>query len=365
MVGLAATTLIATFVISYVDYQRADGFFGQIDEVSGGIYGEAHLPGDPLFSYQELLDVLPLYENPDEGMLATYGEAQLNETRLLVLSQIEFWEEMADKGFTPDYRRQLLRERQIAIWLGGGSLTALLFISGGLLLRRENGHILSHEEGEKVAVSEEVNSDFADSGDQRTEETFVPLPDQAVVSDSSNQKEGEQVENPLGADIDSRYHELISGNLQENEEVLAAAAGGIKEIIPFNKEEKWTDGVILVTNKRAVRLYKSWYREGVRAIPLEKVTSVSTSKGMLGIVTVAIASANDDFWIKLSGDNAAKITDFLEKARKSFEAGQADSIDQSTADPISSLEKLAELFDRGLINEDEFTQAKQKIIDQM
>ena len=143
--------------------------------------------------------------------------------------------------------------------------------------------------------------------------------------------------------------------LSDGEQVLAFSSG-------LMNGNTW---LITLTDKRIIFLDKGMiYGLKQTMIDLDKVNSISGQTGIIfGKISIEDGASSwqiNQVWKKTVVTFTNKVRDAIE-ARKS--ASRHATAPQSNGDEvITKLEKLAALFEKGIINQDEFTQQKARIL---
>lgn len=117
-------------------------------------------------------------------------------------------------------------------------------------------------------------------------------------------------------------------------------------------------GLLVATNKRVIFISKTLFSLKVEDFAYDKITSTQYSTGMI-FGDIVIYAAGNKAKIKDIDKHDAK--DMAEFIRAFISNGDS----KSEFDLTKELEKLAKLKEQGVINDDEFTQMKAKLIDKM
>ena len=88
-------------------------------------------------------------------------------------------------------------------------------------------------------------------------------------------------------------------------------------------------------------------------IPLKSISSVEVSKGLLPTVTVYASGNNITFKV---GVEAQKIATIIREMLSNLGSGV------KAVDPISQVERLAQLLEKGLLTSEEFETKKKEIL---
>jgi len=122
-------------------------------------------------------------------------------------------------------------------------------------------------------------------------------------------------------------------------------------------------GLVVLTDERLFFLEESLGSETLEQFDLDVITSMSVNKTMTG-ETLQIFTAGHTAGIKSMGHGQA---DALERAFRTRQQPAAAAFSAAAAgeDPITQIERLASLRDRGLLSNDEFEAKKAELIARM
>ena len=162
--------------------------------------------------------------------------------------------------------------------------------------------------------------------------------------------------------LEKKYVRLISDNLRDGEQVHAAEAGMTRAPV-LDKKDSLTDGVLVVTDQRVLLVSKFWLQESVRTIPVSKISSVQTQKGMLGLVSIEVITSNEELEIKVNKNAAPNLIEAIEAQRNALEG--ENKTPQELSNPLDQIEKLADLHAKGILSDDEFSQKKSKLLEEI
>lgn len=141
--------------------------------------------------------------------------------------------------------------------------------------------------------------------------------------------------------------------LHGDEEVVAATQG-----LALNKTS-----IIVATQKRILLLEKDalGFSSGSRTIPLDKVSAITASKGMI-FGTIEITTSNEE--IKVEKVAGGEVDAFVSAVRHVLDNPASTSSPAATDAPngLDQLEKLAELHAAGILTDAEFSAAKAKAL---
>jgi hypothetical protein len=141
-------------------------------------------------------------------------------------------------------------------------------------------------------------------------------------------------------------HHLLHGS----ERVLALGQGS------YDKKQ----GLVVLTNERLFFFEKSLGSETLEEFPLRSISSMQTSKKLTGERLKIHASGNDAEITHMGDGNANEITRCYRAIGR--EAVPAPPSSSAPEDPITQIEKLAGLRDRGLLSNEEFEAKKADLL---
>ena len=143
---------------------------------------------------------------------------------------------------------------------------------------------------------------------------------------------------------------------QGKEEIKARekAAIYVFKCLP-NDDEKGTLNMPFgaVFADRVVKFQKRWTGNVNEEIPMKNISSVEVSKGILPTVTVYASGNNISFKV---GVEASKVASTIREL-----IGKGSSV-QTALDPVSQVEKLSLLLEKGLLTREEFDAKKKEIL---
>lgn len=146
--------------------------------------------------------------------------------------------------------------------------------------------------------------------------------------------------------------------LQANgEEVLAWAPGYIGKMMG-NGDDQQKNGVLIITNSRAVFYKKGIFSETINSIALDKISAVDKKMGVIaGSVVITTSNQKIDF-------NALDKNQLKQCADAIEQAGSKPAADTTAAtDSLDQITKLAALKDAGHITQQEFDAKKAELLD--
>lgn len=149
---------------------------------------------------------------------------------------------------------------------------------------------------------------------------------------------------------------------KSGENVLAWADGYIGEMMGTGDNTQH-NGVLIITEERAIFYRKGIMGEVLETMPLKTITSVER-KSMLGHRVIRLHTSHDDLSFKtFQKDGEAKLIEAIEAGR-SQEKSPEQSAPQEP-DAMDKLKKLAELKDSGILTQEEFDAKKAQILESM
>ena len=154
--------------------------------------------------------------------------------------------------------------------------------------------------------------------------------------------------------------EAIDEMLQDGEHVVAHVYG-VKCDPPTGTSGK-VAGALAVTNRRIVFAGKSIASRLNHSLPLNTVTSVELNKGvMFTHIKVTLAGSYENYLVKY-----LEAEDFMAKTQAALMEVHAPVAQPSAATGAASvadeLSKLSGLRDQGILSDDEFQAAKQRLL---
>jgi hypothetical protein len=162
--------------------------------------------------------------------------------------------------------------------------------------------------------------------------------------------------------IPSRFQKMIDESLRDGEALKVVASGFFRKPT-VDKTDSFMAGILLVTDQRVIRMFKLWWNESVQGIPISKISSVGTDKGMLGIVTINVTTANEEMDFRVNKAFAPALVDAIEEQRRM--SGGSGTETGQILDPISQIEKLAALHSKGILSDEEFADKKAELLKQI
>ena len=158
----------------------------------------------------------------------------------------------------------------------------------------------------------------------------------------------------------SKGEELVTELLGEGETIKATILA--TQCDPPSSKTGKVAGCLAITNNRVMFAGRAITQKVSRVIPWSQVTSLQLSKGMmLSHIQITLAGSYENFLVKY---NDAQ--EFLGVAQAELERSRQVASDARSAPTgatsADELVKLAELHRQGILTDDEFTQAKAKLL---
>ena len=117
---------------------------------------------------------------------------------------------------------------------------------------------------------------------------------------------------------------------------------------------------IVLFSDRVLKVSGNLLMRGKEFTPIEKITSVEISGGIMPAIEIYTSGNTISFKSDvISGPHFVELLRGLIDQKNSSAKGDSQDVNSVTA-----LEKLADLFERGLLTEQEFTSQKKKILSQ-
>ncbi|MEI6622219.1 MAG: PH domain-containing protein, partial [Actinomycetes bacterium] len=128
-------------------------------------------------------------------------------------------------------------------------------------------------------------------------------------------------------------------------------------------------GILALTDRRLIFLRDGWTSKTVEDFPLDKISSVQWSSGMLMGSIMIFVSGNKSAVTNVQKDSGKALTDDvrgrISGARSRPDAAPAQPVAQpveQAPDPMAVLERLAQLHSAGILSDDEFATKKAEIL---
>lgn len=158
--------------------------------------------------------------------------------------------------------------------------------------------------------------------------------------------------------------ERVESMLSGDERVLyIAPTNAVIKSVNTRKMEK-LPGVFTLTDKRILFVYKAGFSEAVEIIPLMEIHDVNCAGNGLtgGHVTIHTMTKTLDVLVTYKKEVMKEIQRMIYEAAQACRYAENAPASQN-ADGIAQIEKLHDLFQKGIITEEEFTAKKMQILD--
>jgi hypothetical protein len=157
---------------------------------------------------------------------------------------------------------------------------------------------------------------------------------------------------------------------------MSVKTGGKREINKLD-EHLWPDervseittgyygggtGLIVLTDRRLFFLKDGWVNKTHEDFPIEKVSSVAFSSGMLLGKIAVFASGNKAEIANVNKQDGKRIVDNM---RARLSAPKAETAPAQSESPLEQLTKLGELRDAGVVTDEEFEAKKAELLKRM
>ena len=122
------------------------------------------------------------------------------------------------------------------------------------------------------------------------------------------------------------------------------------------------NGLVVLTDRRLFFIQDGWASKKTEDFPLDRISSVQYSSGLaLGSITV-FAAGNKSEIKNVGKDDGKEMVDILRGRLAAPAAPPTQPSATAQADPIADLERLAELRDKGILTDEEFTAKKRALL---
>ncbi len=161
--------------------------------------------------------------------------------------------------------------------------------------------------------------------------------------------------------------DALKPHLDEGEEVLLSCYGAYDTKSLGSKTVK--NGILTVTSKRIIQFGKRFSGYNLETFPLDKITAIEVSKGLMGKKIAIKMSGNESEmkWIN-QGDPDGLVSLVREKMgaiTSSTQSGSKHLIQNGSSEIPEQIKKLSELRDIGILTEVEFAAKKQELLSRM
>lgn len=153
----------------------------------------------------------------------------------------------------------------------------------------------------------------------------------------------------------AKANDAFTQQLGVGEEILEVQIG-----VSTKRGDQLFNGSMCLTNRRLIFIGKYATKTLVDEHPLDSATGLTLATGkIVGTLGVKYGLKVEEYQC-----NAKVLASFVEKVKAQAVAG--DSVPSPSGDSaVEELKKLADLHAQGILDDDEFAEAKQRIIDSM
>jgi hypothetical protein len=161
--------------------------------------------------------------------------------------------------------------------------------------------------------------------------------------------------------------DALKPHLDQGEEVHISCYGAYDTKSLGGKTVK--NGILAVTSKRIIQFGKRFSGYNLETFPLDKITAIEISKGLMGKMIAIKMSGNESEmkWIN-QGDPDGLVFLVHEKIGAITSSSQSSSkqlIQNESSEIPEQIKKLSELKDSGILTEAEFAAKKQELLSRM
>jgi len=376
VIGGSVTALLVTLLIAasllHASTRDSEFFYGQIEQLPAA----SELSNWYASGWEIVRSITLLRSNTPveiDGVLLNDKERMVE----LEAWETDLWRIKRANGLTDELQQQLRVESASRIVVGS-SIPAALFAGIAILAARARKRTPDvPRPNHDASTTDSTHLPLAKIREFYEEGESQQATQGSSAADEGGQSNGKAAEKPKAAaerkdvmkdklkDLEPKYLKLVEQTLRSGESVVEVGSGMVRDQV-LGKDDSLTDGVMLVTDQRVIRMAKFWFQESVRAIPIEKISSVQTRKGLLGLVAVEVITANEEFEVRVHKDVAAALVRAIEEQREKKSAGNAPAtVATQVDDPLEMIEKLASLRDRGILSDAEFEKKKSDLLDKI
>ncbi len=151
---------------------------------------------------------------------------------------------------------------------------------------------------------------------------------------------------------------LVLDHLETDETIKYSVAGAYETDILGSDSIR--NGILVATDRRIVFFAKKMFGHDFESFPFSSISSMQTSKGLMGKGLSFHASGNS---VKMKYINAGQYDQFY-----TYVTGQIGTTPDSattTVDVADQIKKLADLRDQGILTDDEFQTKKTDLLRRM
>lgn len=134
----------------------------------------------------------------------------------------------------------------------------------------------------------------------------------------------------------------------------------VRELVQGRYEEK--QGILVLTDRRLIFLEEGVFRSRIEDFPLDKISSVQSSKGMMFSKIIIFASGNKATIDQVAPKDTA--VHLAETLRADLSTPNTSGPDTGPAQPdvMDQLKKLGELKEAGVLTPEEFESKKAELL---
>ena len=153
-----------------------------------------------------------------------------------------------------------------------------------------------------------------------------------------------------------KYLSTIKKNLNKGESIKKSVFGMCEGV---------RTGIIAATDTRLVFFVKKVFGHEIESFPYNKISSLERSKGAIGEGITIFTSNNKAKMRLVTGGSILQLLDFVETKLNPDSVEQDAKASTNTMDIPSQIERLADLGDKGIVTEEEFSIKKAELLDKM
>lgn len=155
---------------------------------------------------------------------------------------------------------------------------------------------------------------------------------------------------------------FLKEHLDVSETIKASVFGSYEGKLMGNDTLK--SGVFAATEKRVIFFSKKLFGFELESFPFKNISSIEKSKGLMGYSITIHASGNNAKMKWIQKGEIDKFTEFVD-SNIGQSSQQTNSQIHNENDIPSQIKKLSELFQQGILTEEEFSTKKQQLLDKI
>tara|TARA_B100000787_G_C16054716_1_gene232828 strand:+ start:73 stop:558 length:486 start_codon:yes stop_codon:yes gene_type:complete len=149
---------------------------------------------------------------------------------------------------------------------------------------------------------------------------------------------------------------LVNDHLDNGETIKFSVYGAFE--VKIMGKDSIRNGILIATEKRVLFYAKKLFGYDLESFPLKNISSLEKSKGFMGHSISFFASGNK---AKMKWINDGEILKFTEYINSKI--GHSESVNnQSEIDIPALIKNLADLKEKGVLSEEEFTTKKKELL---